>query len=106
MTENREEVEGRLAAADREADDVQRQLTSVRQDVATEVEKGWTSPWKSPDTVDAKIRAWLAGNGEYQALRVRQRDLEERRRSLLTQLGAPPAAHLADAAPPEKGPTP
>ncbi|MDQ1504448.1 MAG: hypothetical protein QOD57_2175, partial [Actinomycetota bacterium] len=37
----------------------------------------WTSAWKSPDTVDAKVRARLAGHKEYQALRVRQRELEK-----------------------------
>jgi hypothetical protein len=53
------------------------QLDAVRQAVAAEVDRTWTSAWKSPDTVDAKVRARLAGHKEYQALRVRQRELEK-----------------------------
>jgi hypothetical protein len=52
------------------------QLDAVRQAVASEVDSTWTSPWKSPDTVDAKVRARLAGHKEYQALRARKRELE------------------------------
>ena len=53
------------------------QLDAVRQAVAAEVDSTWTSAWKSPDTVDAKVRARLAGHKEYQALRVRIRELEK-----------------------------
>jgi hypothetical protein len=59
-----------------ELDAVCLQLDVVRRTVALEVESTWTSPWKSPDTVDAKVRARLAGNKEYQALRARKRELE------------------------------
>ena len=59
-----------------ELDAVCTQLDGVRRAVALEVESTLTSPWKSPDTVDAKVRARLAGNREYQALRARKRELE------------------------------
>ena len=59
-----------------ELDAVCVQLDAVRQAVASEVDRTWTSPWKSPETVDAKVRARLAGHKEYQALRVRKRELE------------------------------
>lgn len=88
MDASRDEVEQQLAAADRETDDLQLQLDTIRQAVASEVERTWTSPWKSPETVDAKVRARLSGHGEYQALRVRRRELEELRRSLTGRLGA------------------
>jgi hypothetical protein len=52
------------------------ELDALRQAVAAEVDSTWTSAWKSPDTVDAKVRARLAGHTEYQALRVRIRELE------------------------------
>jgi hypothetical protein len=60
-----------------ELEAVRVQLDAVRQAVAAEVDSTWTSAWKSPDTVDAKVRARLAGHKEYQALRVRQRELEK-----------------------------
>jgi len=53
------------------------QLDALRRTVASEVDRTWTSAWKSPDTVDAKVRARLAGHREYQALRARKRQLEE-----------------------------
>jgi hypothetical protein len=53
------------------------QLDDLRRTVADEVERTWTSPWKSPETVDAKVRARLAGHAAYQALRARKRQLEE-----------------------------
>jgi hypothetical protein len=56
---------------------VQAELDALRQTVAAEVDTTWTSAWKSPDTVDAKVRARLAGHKEYQALRVRIRELEK-----------------------------
>jgi len=59
-----------------ELDAVCVQLDAVRRAVASEVDRTWTSPWKSPETVDAKVRARLAGHKEYQALRVRKRELE------------------------------
>jgi len=59
-----------------ELDAVCVQLDAVRQAVASEVDRTWTSAWKSPETVDAKVRARLAGHKEYQALRVRKRELE------------------------------
>jgi hypothetical protein len=52
------------------------QLDTIRRAVASEVENTWPSAWKSPDTVDAKVRARLAGHREYQALRARKRELE------------------------------
>ena len=63
-----------------ELDAVCLQLDAVRRAVADEVDRNWTSPWKSPDTVDAKVRARLAGHPEYQALRARKRELEQGRR--------------------------
>lgn len=87
MTESaRAHLERQLAAADRECDGVRGQLDAVREAVASEVDRTWPSPWKSPDTVDAKVRARLAGHGEYQKLRLRQRELDELRRSLTGRL--------------------
>ena len=64
-----------------ELDAVCVQLDAVRRAVAIEVESTWTSAWKSPETVDAKVRARLAGHREYQALRARKRRLEQGRKS-------------------------
>jgi hypothetical protein len=60
-----------------ELETVRAELDALRRTVAAEVDSTWTSAWKSPDTVDAKVRARLAGHKEYQALRVRQRELEK-----------------------------
>ena len=60
-----------------ELDAVRAELEALRRTVAAEVDSTWTSAWKSPDTVDAKVRARLAGHKGYQALRVRIRELEK-----------------------------
>ena len=60
-----------------ELEAVRAQLDALRRTVAAEVDSTWTSAWKSPDTVDAKVRARLAGHKEYQALRARKRELEK-----------------------------
>jgi hypothetical protein len=62
-----------------ELDAVSLQLDAIRRTVAEEVDRTWTSPWKSPETVDAKVRARLAGHPGYQTLRARKRALEEGR---------------------------
>lgn len=80
--EGRAALERDLASADREADDLRLHMDTLRHAVASEVDRTWTSAWKSPDTVDAKVRARLAGHQEYQTLRHRQRELDDRRRTL------------------------
>jgi hypothetical protein len=60
-----------------ELEAVRAELDALRRTVAAEVDSTWTSAWKSPDTVDAKVRARLAGHKAYQALRVRIRELEK-----------------------------
>jgi hypothetical protein len=60
-----------------ELEAVRAELDALRRTVAADVDSTWTSAWKSPDTVDAKVRARLAGHKEYQALRVRIRELEK-----------------------------
>jgi len=83
----RAEIERQLAEADQQSDEVRLQMDAVREAVASDVDSGWTSAWKSPETVDAKCRARLAGHAQYQGLRVRQRELDALRRSLTGQLG-------------------
>ena len=75
MPRGRAELERELADRQRESDDLRLEMEHVRHAVAGDVDRTWTSAWKSPDTVDAKVRARLAGHGGYQALRVRQREL-------------------------------
>jgi hypothetical protein len=76
-----EQLERQPAEADEEAEDIRQRMETIRQEVASEVDSGWSSAFKSEDTVDAKVRARLSGHKEYQALRARRRELEERGRS-------------------------
>jgi len=86
MPRLRAELERELAARQRESDDVGLEMEHLRHSVAGEVDRTWTSAWKSPETVDAKVRARLAGHGGYQSLRVRQRELAELCRTLQDEL--------------------
>ena len=76
-----EDLERQRAEADQETEDIRQRMETIRAEVAGEVDSGWTSAFKSADTVDAKVRARLSGHPEYQALRARRRQLEEQRRS-------------------------
>ena len=80
--EPRPALEQELAAADERSGELGLELAALRRAIASEVDRTWTSAWKSPDTVDAKVRARLAGHQGYQALRQRQREIDERRRTL------------------------
>ena len=86
MPRGRAELERELADRQRESDDLRLEMEDVRHAVAGDVDRTWTSAWKSPDTVDAKVRARLAGHGGYQSLRVRQRELAELCRTLQDEL--------------------
>jgi hypothetical protein len=86
MPRLRAELERELTARQRESDDLALEMEHVRHSVAGEVDRTWTSAWKSPETVDAKVRARLAGHGGYQALRLRQRALTEQCRTLQDEL--------------------
>lgn len=87
LDSDRAGLERRLAAVDQESGQLRLQMDSVREAVAADVDSTWPSAWKSPETVDAKVRARLAGHGAYQELRTRQRELDELRRSLTSRLG-------------------
>jgi hypothetical protein len=86
MPRLRTELERELSARQRESDDLAREMEHLRHSVAGEVDRTWTSAWKSPETVDAKVRARLAGHHEYQALRLRHRALTELCRTLQADL--------------------
>jgi hypothetical protein len=86
MPRVREDLERELAVRERESDDLRLEMEQVRHSMAGEVDRTWTSAWKSPETVDAKIRARLAGHAPYQALRARQRELDEACRSRRSEL--------------------
>ena len=86
MPRGRAELERELAARQRESDDLRLEMEHVRHSVAGDVDRTWTSAWKSPDTVDAKVRARLAGHGPYQALRARRRELDEACQTLRQEL--------------------
>ena len=100
MPRGRAELEWELAARQRESDDLRLEMDHLRHSVAGEVDRMWTSAWKSPDTVDAKVRARLAGHAPYQALRARRRELDEACRVLRRQLEREQETEL------EKGSTP
>jgi hypothetical protein len=88
MTQSREQLEQQLAAADGEKDDVRLRMETIRQAMVSEVDSTWPSPFRGEEAMDAKVRARLTGHREYQALRARQRELDELRRSLTSQLDA------------------
>ncbi len=53
-----------------------RRMSVIREEVTADVEAKWTTPWRTPDVFELKVRARLAGHREYRELQDRVREGE------------------------------
>ncbi|MGH8571631.1 MAG: hypothetical protein ACREX8_03520 [Gammaproteobacteria bacterium] len=60
----------------RELQDLRERMGTIKQEVAADVERKWTTPWRTPDVFDLKVATRLTGHTEYRALRVRVKQVE------------------------------
>ncbi|HZS22011.1 MAG TPA: HalX domain-containing protein [Pseudonocardiaceae bacterium] len=67
-----------LDVARQELDELRERMAAVKEQAATEVEEKWTSPIRTKDLFDIKVKQKLANNDEYQALQTRIREAEAR----------------------------
>lgn len=77
-----EEGGSQLETARRERHELQRRMERIKEDVAADVEANWPAMWRSPELVDAKVRARLSGHEQYQELLHRVREMESREADL------------------------
>jgi len=59
-----------------ELDQLRERMAAVKEQAAAEVEEKWTSPIRTKDLFDIKVKQKLANNDEYQALQTRIREAE------------------------------
>jgi len=62
--------------ARQELDQLRERMAAVKEQAAAEVNEKWTSPIRTKDLFDIKVKQRLANNDEYQALQTRIREAE------------------------------
>ncbi len=82
----REELEGRLDAAQRELAELRRRMDEIKGELAADVDRQWVSPWRTPETFEVKVSARLSGHAEYRSLVGRVREVERERTALVAEL--------------------
>jgi hypothetical protein len=51
-------------------------MAVIREEVTADVEAKWTTPWRTPEVFELKVRTRLAGHREYRTLQERVREGE------------------------------
>jgi DNA invertase Pin-like site-specific DNA recombinase len=62
--------------ARQELDQLRERMAAVKEQAAAEVDEKWTSPIRTEDLFDIKVKQKLANNEEYQVLQTRIREAE------------------------------
>jgi hypothetical protein len=72
------EVQGGADAVRQELEQLRTRMAVIKDEAAAEVDRKWGSAFRTPEVFDLKVKARLAGNGEYRSLQDRVRDAEAR----------------------------
>jgi hypothetical protein len=70
------EVQSSGDAARQELAKMRKRMAVIKQEAATEVDRNWVSPWRTPATYDLKVKTRLTGHQEYRSLQNRVRDAQ------------------------------
>jgi hypothetical protein len=54
-------------------------MAVIKQEAADEVDRKWTSPWRTPQVFDLKVKTRLTAHEEYRSLQARVRLAEDSR---------------------------
>jgi hypothetical protein len=65
-----------LDALRAELDQARQRMAVIRDEVSADVEAKWTTPWRTPDVFELKVRTRLAGHREYRTLQEQVREGE------------------------------
>lgn len=57
-----------------ELEQLHERMAVIKQEAAAEVELKWTSPWRTPEVFDLKVKTRLTSHQEYRSLQDRVRD--------------------------------
>lgn len=86
-TESRTQLEGRHQAARQELQELRQKMDVIKQEVADEVDRNWTSMWRTDEMFDLKVSATLSSNDEYRSLLGQVQDAERAEAALAEELG-------------------
>ncbi|MFY9808676.1 MAG: hypothetical protein WCC38_01790 [Pseudonocardiaceae bacterium] len=75
MKQDGAEVPGDVDAA-QELAEMRERMAVIKQEAADEVERKWTSPWRTPQVFDLKVKTRLTAHEEYRSLQARVRAAE------------------------------
>jgi len=78
MRETSASTDGRSSgdAERRELQNLHERMGVIREEVTADVERKWTTPWRTPAVFDLKVTTRLMGHTEYRSLRVRIEQVE------------------------------
>jgi hypothetical protein len=68
--------QGGAGSARQELDQLREQMAALKEQAASEVEAKWTSPIRTKDLFDIKVKQRLQNNDKYQSLQSRLREAE------------------------------
>lgn len=63
-------------AGRRELVHLRERMSVIKGEVAADVERKWTTPWRTPDVFELKVQTRLSGHTEYRSLRARLKQIE------------------------------
>ena len=68
------EVQGGVDAVRQELEQLRQRMAVIKQEATVEVDRNWSSPWRTPAMFDLKVKTKLTGHQEYRSLQDRVRD--------------------------------
>ncbi len=85
-TRGRAELESRQQVAREQLDELREKMDAIRQEVAEDVDRNWTSMWRTTQMFDLKVTTRLASHEEYRSLLGQTRDIEAVEATLTEEL--------------------
>lgn len=85
-TQGRAELESRRRIAREQLQELRQKMHTIKQEVAEDVDRKWTSMWRTDEMFDLKVSASLGSHEEYRSLLGQARDVEAVEATLTEQL--------------------
>lgn len=73
---DRAELESRYELARQERQELRRKMDAIKQEVADDVDRNWSSMWRTDEMFEVQLSARLSAHEEYRSLVGQVRDIE------------------------------
>lgn len=84
---DRAELETRHELARRQLQELRRKMDAIKQEVADDVHRNWSSMWRTDEMFQVQVSARLSSHEEYRSLVSQVRDVEVVEAALAEKLG-------------------